>query len=86
MTDEEIAKIRATKFIDINFNEPDNYGSDKEIGYFSYYTGFLAGLEAALDINDTSDKKLEPILYKLKDLGIIKSWYYNGTYHVKGGR
>lgn len=43
---------------------------------------FLAGFEAALDIKDASDKKLEPILYKLKDLGIIKSWYYNGTYHA----
>lgn len=43
---------------------------------------FLDGLKAALDIEDASDKKLEPILYKLKDLGIIKSWYYNGTYHA----
>ena len=32
-------------------------------------------------INDTSDKRLEPILKKLKDLGVIKSWYYNGSYH-----
>ena len=29
-----------------------------------------------------SDKRLEPILKKLKDLGVIKSWYYNGTYHA----
>lgn len=29
-----------------------------------------------------SDKRLEPILEKLKDLGVIKSWYYNGTYHA----
>ena len=79
---EEVAKTRATKFIDINFNEPDNYGSPKEIGYFSYHAGFLAALEAALNIKDASDKKIEPILYKLKDLGIIKSWYYNGTYHT----
>lgn len=43
---------------------------------------FLDGLKAALDIEDASDKKLELILYKLKDLGIIKSWYYNGTYHA----
>ena len=43
---------------------------------------FLDGLKAAIDIKDISDKKLEPILYKLKDLGIIKSWYYNGTYHA----
>lgn len=46
MTDEELAEARATKFADINFNEPDNYGSEKEVGHFSYYTGFLAGLKA----------------------------------------
>ena len=44
MTDEELAEERATKFADINFNEPDNYGSEKEIGHFSYVAGFLAGL------------------------------------------
>lgn len=46
MKDEEMAEERATKFTDINFNEPDYYGSEKEIGHFSYYTGFLAGLKA----------------------------------------
>ena len=46
MTDEELAEDRATKFADINFNKPDNYGSTKEVGHFSYYTGFFAGLEA----------------------------------------
>lgn len=46
MTDEEMAEERATKFVEINFNEPDNYGSEKEIGYFSYNAGFLAGLKA----------------------------------------
>ncbi len=30
-----------------------------------------------------SDERLEPILKKLKDLGVIKSWYYNGTYHAE---
>ena len=44
MTDEELAEERATKFAGINFNEPDNYGSEKEIGHFSYVAGFLAGL------------------------------------------
>lgn len=33
-------------------------------------------------INSNSDKTLEPILQKLKDLGVIKSWCYNGTYHA----
>ena len=46
MKDEEMAEERATKFTDINYNEPDNYGSAKEIGYFSYHAGFLAGLKA----------------------------------------
>lgn len=46
MTDEEMAEERATKFTDINFNEPDSYGSEKEVGHFSYYAGFLAGLKA----------------------------------------
>lgn len=34
------------------------------------------------EITDSSDKRLEPILQKLIDLGVIKSWYYNGTYHA----
>ena len=33
-------------------------------------------------INSNSDKTLKPILQKLKDLGVIKSWYYNGTYRA----
>ncbi len=33
-------------------------------------------------IKDSSDVRLEPILQKLKDLDVIKSWYYNGTYHA----
>lgn len=46
MKDEELAKERARKFSDINFNDlSDNYGDAKEIGYQSYYCGFLAGLE-----------------------------------------
>lgn len=45
MTDKELAEERAVKFADINFNEPDSYGSEKEIGHFSYAAGFLAGLK-----------------------------------------
>ena len=29
------------------------------------------------------DKRIEPLLKNLKDLGVIKSWYYNGTYHAE---
>lgn len=43
---------------------------------------YLAGFDKALNIEDASDKRLEPILYKLKDLGVISSWYKNGTYHA----
>ena len=46
MTDEEMAEERATVFANINYNEPDNYGTEKEIGYHAYYCGFLAGLKA----------------------------------------
>ena len=46
MKDEEMAEERATKFTEINYNEPDNYGTEKEIGYHAYYCGFLAGLKA----------------------------------------
>lgn len=34
-------------------------------------------------IKDNNDKRLEPILYMLKDLGVIASWYYNGSYHAQ---
>lgn len=50
MTDEEMAEARATTFADINYNEPDNYGTEKEIGYHAYYCGFLAGLKAGKDM------------------------------------
>ena len=33
------------------------------------------------NIESSSDKSLVPILQKLKDLRVISSWYYNGTYH-----
>jgi hypothetical protein len=46
MTDEEMAKARATTFTDMNYNEPDYYVTEKEIGYHAYYCGFLGGLDA----------------------------------------
>lgn len=49
MKDEEIAEERAIKFTEINYNEPDNYGTEKEIGYHAYYCGFLAGLKVRKD-------------------------------------
>lgn len=35
-----------------------------------------------LCIKSNNDERLEPILQRLKDLGVIKSWYYNGSYHT----
>lgn len=35
-----------------------------------------------LCIKSNDDKRLEPILQRLIDLGVIKSWYYNGSYHA----
>jgi hypothetical protein len=29
------------------------------------------------------DRRIEPLLKNLKDIGVIKSWYYNGTYHAE---
>ena len=28
------------------------------------------------------DRRIEPLLKNLKDIGVIKSWYYNDTYHA----
>lgn len=44
MTKEELAEKHATIFTNLNYNEPDNYGTEKEIGYHAYYCGFLAAI------------------------------------------
>ena len=71
MTDEEMAEGYA-------FEKWPDYPEKQEIAE----QAFLAGLNEALNIKDASDKRLEPILYKLKDLGVIESWYKNDTYHA----
>ena len=38
---------------------------------------FLAGLQTKVKSVST-----ETLLKELKDRGVIRSWYYNGTYHV----
>lgn len=38
---------------------------------------FLAGLETKVKSIST-----EILLRELKDRGVIRSWYYNGTYHI----
>ena len=66
MTKEELAEKHATIFINLNYNEPDNYGTEKEIGYHAYYCGFLAAL--ALSENDTNaqleELKKENVAFK----------------------
>lgn len=62
------AEERANKFIEINFNEPDNYGSEKEVGHFSYYTGYLAGAEPREERIAALDKENGKLEGKLSDL------------------
>lgn len=52
--------------------------SDKE-----KYLQSDGGIIPVRKILNASDKSIEPILENLKDLGVIKSWYYNGTYHAE---
>ena len=35
------------------------------------------------NIKSADDRRIEPLLKNLKDIGVIKSWYYNGTYHAE---
>ena len=47
--------------------------------------GYIAGAKEndISTVTSDSDKRLEPVLQKLKDLGVIKSWHFNGTYHAE---
>ncbi len=81
MTEEEKAEEYATKECCTTCNI--SHSCKEKCSFWSLAKkGFLAGLNKALDIKDDSDKRLEPILYKLKDLGVIESWYKNDTYHA----
>ena len=65
---EKEAEERATKFTGINFNEPDNYGSEKEVGHFSYYTGYLAGAEPR-------EKRIAELEKENSELKAKNKWY-----------
>lgn len=54
--------------------------SSREQAYKDEIRRLRKGLLSA--IKDNNDKRLEPILRMLKDLGVISSWYYNGSYHA----
>jgi hypothetical protein len=45
--------------------------------YYSYVDGFIAGLEV-----NVKELSTETLLKELIDRKVIRSWYYNGTYHV----
>lgn len=81
MTDKEIEIVKA--LLD---NAPDTYsGSNIERNQKKMFA-FMRAREQATELVEPilsdEDKRLEPILQKLKDLRVIKSWYYNGTYHA----
>lgn len=48
-----------------------------------YRVGYRACEQKGPVIKDNADENIAPILCRLKDLGVIKSWYYNGTYHAQ---
>ena len=81
MTDKEKAEERATKFADINFNEPDTYGCDKEIGHFSYAAGFLAGLNTGRpawhDLRKDKNDLPDILCYVWTNVG---AGYYDGDH------
>ena len=79
---EEMAEEYATKECCTTCKNINHFCKEKCECWSFARKGFLAGLSKALDIKDASDKRLEPILYKLKDLGVIASWYKNDTYHA----
>ena len=55
--------------------------SSREQAYKDEIRRLRKGLLSSIKGNN--DKRLEPILRMLKDLGVISSWYYNGSYHAQ---
>lgn len=75
MTDEEL-KGKMKKDLDEIFNV------EKIIDFHFdlLQKAYIKGLNTGLKINETAST--ETMLKELKDRGVIRSWYYNGTYHV----
>lgn len=69
MTDEELAEEYVKSVIDVNAFD---WKIVREIAL-----AYLAGLGTKVKSLST-----ETLLKELKDRGVIRSWYYNGTYHV----
>ena len=70
MTDEEMAE-RYVNWIPIFAEEGEGYSRTQ------MQQAFLAGIGTKVKPLST-----ETLLKELKDRGVIRSWYYNGTYHV----
>ena len=91
MTTEEEIEEKAKKEFK---KKPMGYEMNPELNI--YIDGFVEGYKQGEHDNNicagckdpkqcftsNSDKRLEPILEKLKDLGVVRSWYYNGSYHA----
>jgi len=81
MTDEELAEKYADSYNIMNKDLSPK--SPRHIVKEAFLNGLKVGETMQVEqIKDISDERLELILYRLKDLGVIKSWYYNGTYHA----
>lgn len=42
----------------------------------------MVNLKKELELETVRAASTETLLQELKDRGVIRSWYYNGTYHV----
>lgn len=76
MTDEQQDMLN-----DISVADMCSVISSREQAYKDEIRRLKKGLLSS--IKDNKDKRLEPILKMLKDLGVIASWYYNGSYHAQ---
>ncbi len=75
MTDEEL-KEKMKKDLDEVFNVENII----DFHFDLLRKAYIKGLNTGLKINETAST--ETLLKELKDRGVIRSWYYNGTYHV----
>ena len=86
MTKEEQWKREA----EIKLDEIDDWGFDFDNWSISdaYERGYCDSAEprekriAELEKENEYLRKTETMLKVLKDRGVIKSWYYNGSYHI----
>lgn len=77
MTEEKLAEQYATKNKEVYGG--DEYGDITD--YNNIKQAFLAGLKTN-KLKWLKSASTEDMLKELKDRGVIRSWYYNGSYHV----